>query len=142
MKVKIHINTEYKKTAPKISIGCKSKKQEYTLTKKENIIECDFDIHNSDTLQVYFLNKDDQDNNVIEIKKLYIDDIDLQHFIYEGEFTPIYNKNWYDLQKTKPPSIYKPGTEMRHNGVWSLPITLPIWKMMMDNWITDDKRTT
>ena len=142
MKVKIHFNTEYKKTAPEISIRCKSKKQEYTLTKKENIIECNFDIHNSDTLQVYFLNKDDQDNNVIEIKKLYIDGIDLQHFIYEGEFTPIYNQNWYNLQITKPPSVYKPGTEMRHNGIWSLPITLPIWKMMMDNWITDDKRTT
>ena len=131
MKVKIHINTEYKKTAPEISISCKSKKQ-----------ECNFDIHNSDILQVYFLNKDDQDNNVIEIKKLYIDGINLQHFIYEGEFTPIYNQNWYNLQKTKPPSVYKPGTEMRHNGIWSLPITLPIWKMMMDNWITDDRRTT
>ena len=93
MKVKIHFNTEYKKTAPEISIRCKSKKQEYTLTKKENIIECNFDIHNSDTLQVQFLNKDDQDNNVIEIKKLYIDGIDLQHFIYEGEFTPIYSNS-------------------------------------------------
>ena len=77
--------------------------------------------------------------NVVVIKKIIIDDIDLQHFIYRGSFTPRYNPEWFEKQDPKPPTSYSPCTELRHTGVWKMDTHAPIWEMLMKEWLNDKK---
>ena len=142
MKIVLEILTQFKNTAPTIRVSNSVDNCEFNLKNKTNTIECNLNLQSSDTISIEFLNKDDNDDNVVELKKMFVDDIDIQHFIYDGEFFPTYNTNWYNEQTIKPPKSYKPGTEMRHNGKWILNVQLPIWKMMMDNWINDDRQTS
>ena len=139
MQVKLLLDTEYKKTAPTCSIGSTTNEKQFTLREKTCTIACDLPFLPEDQLYIKFTNKDDLDDNVIVIKKIYIDGIDLQHFILKGIFTPIYNMDWYNKQSVKPPKTYSPCTELRHNGVWQLGIKKPIWKMMLENWMNDER---
>ena len=90
-------------------------------------------------LGVEFLNKDDYEDNWIEIVQISIDNINLQHFIFKGKFYPIYNQDWYQAQNPKPPDFYCPGTQMRHKGIWVLPITIPIFKTVLNQWLYDER---
>ena len=139
MEVKLLLDTEYKKTAPTCSIGSTTNEKQFTLREKTSTIACDLPFLPEDQLYIKFTNKDDLDDNVIVIKKIYIDDIDLQHFILKGTFEPIYNMDWFNKQSVKPPKTYSPCTELRHNGVWRLEIKKPIWKMMLENWMNDER---
>ena len=105
----------------------------------ENLLEKELPIDTRDKLKIEFINKDDYDDNVIEIKELTIDGINLQHLIYKGEFRPNYNQDWFSKQEKKPPLVYCPCTELRHNGTWHLDISRPIWKMIMEEWKNDDR---
>tara|TARA_R100000027_G_scaffold64924_1_gene58906 strand:- start:172 stop:591 length:420 start_codon:yes stop_codon:yes gene_type:complete len=139
MEVKLLLDTEYNKTAPTCSIGSTTNEKQFTLREKTCTIACDLPFLPEDQLYIKFTNKDDLDDNVIVIKKIYIDDIDLQHFILKGTFEPIYNMDWFNKQSVKPPKTYSPCTELRHNGVWRLDIKKPIWKMMLENWMNDER---
>ena len=140
MKIKIKLETEFVNTAPRCKIYTTRDSRTFTLGKQANI-EVDLPCFAEDKLSINFLNKDGVEDNVVRIKELHIDDINLQHFIYNGVFYPEYDQQWYNEQETKPPKFYSPCTELRHNGTWHLNITLPIWKMMMENWL-DDKANT
>ena len=139
MEVKLLLETEYNKTAPICSIGSTTNEKQFTLRDKTCTISCDLPFLPEDRLYIKFTNKDDHDDNVIFIKKIYIDDIDIQHFILKGTFEPIYNMDWFNKQSVKPPKTYSPCTELRHNGVWQLGIKKPIWKMMLENWMNDER---
>ena len=139
MKISLIIFATFQKTAPNIKITTNKDSTELELKQGENLLDVNLNIESEDNISLTFLNKDDMDNNIVEIKKILIDDIDLQHFIFEGIFTPIYNNEWYNSLDIKPPKFYQPGTEMRHNGSWVLPIKTPIWKMLMERWIDDQK---
>ena len=138
MKIKLNLETEYNKTAPQCRIFS-LKDSETVQLEKESVVELDFNLQNKDTLSINFFNKDGVDDNVIKINEIHIDDINIQHFIYNGTFFPEYNKNWYAEQVVKPPKFYSPCTELRHNGIWNLNITTPIWKMIMNEWVKDDR---
>jgi hypothetical protein len=139
MKVKILLDTEYNKTAPICSVGSTTNEKQFVLQDKTCTIRCNLLFLPEDELHIKFTNKDDSDDNVILIKKIYIDGIDLQHFIFKGTFNPIYNMDWFNKQSIKPPRSYSPCTELRHNGVWRLDIKKPIWKMIMNKWIQDER---
>ena len=139
MKVEFFINCSFNKTAPVCEFFSNNNNVSYVLDEFENNIKTNFQFDKTDFLGIRFLNKDDDDDNIVFIKRILVDDIDLQHFIFQGLFEPIYNKSWYNKQKIKPPKIYKPCTELRHNGEWVLDINLPIWKMIMNFWINDEK---
>jgi len=139
MQIKIVLDTEYKNTAPICSIGSLMEEKDFVLRNKHNEICCDLSILDNDCLHLKFLNKDDADDNVVFIKKIMIDEIDLQHFIFKGSFKPIYNLDWFNKQEPKPPIVYSPCTELRHNGTWKLKIKKPIWKMMLENWMNDER---
>ena len=138
MKIKLNLETEYNKTAPQCKIFS-LKDSETVQLEKESVVELDFNLQNKDTLSINFFNKDGVDDNVIKINEIHIDDINIQHFIYNSTFFPEYNENWYAEQVVKPPNFYSPCTELRHNGIWNLKITTPIWKMIMNEWIKDDR---
>ena len=139
MKVKILLDTEYNKTAPICSVGSTTNEIQFVLQDKTCTISCNLPFLPEDELHIKFTNKDDSDDNVILIKKIYIDGIDLQHFILKGTFNPIYNMDWFNKQSIKPPRSYSPCTELRHNGVWRLDIKKPIWKMILENWMNDER---
>jgi len=139
MKIEVDFEVIFKNKMPCIDLETNlySKKDIILDSPKKNI-SLDLIVDKKDQLKISFKNKCDHEDNVIRLKKLKIDDIDLQHFIYEGKFYPAYNKEWYDKQVIKPPLYYRPGTEMRHTGVWILNITTPIWKMVMEQWLNDE----
>ena len=136
MKIKIEFETEYKKVKPKCHVSTINDGASFDLEKKLTV-DIDLVVVENDNLSIEFLNKDDNDDNVIKIKSIHIDDINLQHFIYKGVFRPAYNNEWYSKQDPKPPSEYTPCLELRHHGIWSLEISTPIWKMIMEQWIND-----
>ena len=139
MQIDLVIESKFTRTAPVCNIKTSKKSMRVSCTQKINTIKLDLPMGQIDSLDIEFINKDDHDDNVIMVKKIFIDDIDLQHFIYKGEFRPMYNQDWFDKQQPKPPLVYKPCTELRHNGVWSIKIIQPIWKMMMEEWTNDDR---
>jgi len=139
MEIEVEFETFFKNKIPCVDAATTlSNKKDIMLDSEVKNIKLDLDFLAEDQLKITFKNKCDEEDNFIRIKKLKIDDIDLQHFIYEGMFYPVYNKDWYEEQEIKPPLYYKPGTEMRHNGSWILNVKTPIWKMVMEQWLQDE----
>ena len=138
MKINIHIDCLYKNVAPICKFSCTNNTITKTLSQNNNV-ELEFDLKPNDTLGIDFVNKDDRDDNIVEIKKIIVDGIDLQHFIYYGSFTPRYNTEWYVKQNPKPPTNVSPCTELRHNGIWKIDIRTPIWDMIMKEWLNDKR---
>ena len=139
MNVKFNIDTKFKTTPPHCRFFSSIDETKLIIDKNSQVIELDLNFHQNDFIGIEFLNKGDADDNIVEIKKVSIDDIDLQHFIFNGTFEPVYNIDWYNKQITKPPKVYKPGTLLRHHGIWKLDILLPILKMVLDFWVNDEK---
>lgn len=139
MQVDLTLNAHYKDTAPICRVYSSITSQTFRLVQKENSICTEIQFKNEDSINIEFINKDGNDDNTIEIIKIKLDEIDLQHFIYKGSFCPIYNSEWFEKQNPKPPLVYSPCTDLRHNGTWSLNISLPIWKMIMNKWIADER---
>ena len=137
MKVKIKFKSEYKNIKPICKIFSKSSSYEFEID--NNVFDEDFELQQEDVLNIEFLNKDGVDDNVVHIDEICIDDINIQHYIYDGEFFPEYDKDWLHKQSTTPPSSYKPCTELRLKGIWKLKIKIPIWKMMMEKWLQDER---
>jgi hypothetical protein len=138
MKIKIDFDPHYINFAPVVDI--------YTDQGKANIeirsagqYDLELPANSNDTLCIEFTNKSSSEDNWIEIKKIVLDDIDLQHFIFNGKFWPRYNTDWLQQQDPKPPTFYCPGTHMRHEGVWQLPVKLPIYRTVLDFWIDDER---
>jgi len=138
MKSEFHIICRYKNTPPECVFSSHNSSFKRMLS-HDNRLLLDLDLRHNDEIRIDFMNKDDMDDNVVLIKKILIDDIDLQHYIYHGSFTPRYNTEWYNKQNPKPPASYTPCTELRHNGVWSIGVQTPIWKMIMNKWINDER---
>ena len=138
MKIEINLNCNFDRTPPICVFRSKHNSREQIL-QKTNVVELDFAIEPQDFLSIHFINKDDRDDNVVIIKKILVDNIDLQHFLLKGKFTPEYNMDWYNNQDPKPPSVYAPCTELRHGGVWEIQLKTPIWKMIMEEWLNDKK---
>ena len=139
MQIELTLEPTFNNTVPVCNIGTSNKSMQVTCNKKINKFELELPIDTRDKLKIEFINKDDYDDNVIEIKELTIDGINLQHLIYKGEFRPNYNQDWFSKQEKKPPLVYCPCTELRHNGTWHLDISRPIWKMIMEEWKNDDR---
>ena len=137
MKVKIIFRSQYKRTKPICKIF--SHNTSYELAIDNDMFEEDFDLQQNDAVNIEFMNKDGVDDNVVFIDEIHIDDINIQHYIYDGEFFPEYDNEWLQKQNTVPPMSYKPCTELRLKGVWKLSIITPIWKMMMEKWLNDKK---
>jgi len=138
MKIKIGIECVYKDVNPVCIFSSADSSVSRNLSSR-SFLEIDLALRQKDSINIDFVNKDDLDDNVVIIKKLIVDGIDLQHFIYKGCFTPRYNTEWYEEQKPKPPAVYSPCTELRHSGVWSIDVTTPVWKMMMEEWTNDER---
>ena len=93
MKVDIHVDCVYRNTKPQCVFSCATDSINKLLD-HSNIVSLNFDLQSKDEIKIEFTNKVEQDDNVVIIKKIVVDDIDLQHYIYHGSFEPKYNKDW------------------------------------------------
>ena len=68
----------------------------------------------------------------IELKEIFVDDINLQHIILEGIFYPDYDYNFFN--EHKPDNRFKPGTKMYTNGVFELEVIQPVSKFLVNSY--------
>jgi hypothetical protein len=89
-----------------------------------------------DCLKIQFFDKihisNSDKDTFIELKKISIDEINLQHFLFKGKFYPCYNENFY--RNFNRHDYYQPGSTMYHNGTFEIDIKTPIWKFLMDSY--------
>jgi hypothetical protein len=83
---------------------------------------------------------DDEGNihrdQLLHIKKIEIDEIDIGALVYEGVYTPIYPEPWATQQKEAGNELaetLKNITRMGHNGTWSLRFSSPFYIWLLEN---------
>jgi hypothetical protein len=82
-----------------------------------------------------------EDNKIIKdqllhIKSIEIDEIDVGSLVYEGVYTPEYPEPWATQQRDagiKLPESFKNVTNMGHNGVWELKFSSPFYMWLLEN---------
>ena len=138
MKVELEFVGSVAGGAPKISVYSRHQNpaEHFLVVDGTLSIVVDIDFAPIDQLCIRFFDKvhipDSTKDTFIELKKISIDDINLQHFLFKGKFYPCYDKNFYcDFS---PPDYYQPGSTMYHNGVFELDVKTPIWKFLMDSY--------
>jgi hypothetical protein len=140
MKVSVSLIASVASGQPKIKI---SSRHDDINTVVKNLIdgpmtvEADLDLAEIDEIKITFLDKEPSPNlnkdTFIDIQNLTVDGINLQHFIYDkGVQWPRYDKNFIDTYN--PPNFYQPGCKMFLNGVWVMPIHLPVWKYLLESY--------
>ena len=75
-------------------------------------------------------------DQLLNIKSIEIDEIDIGALVYEGVYTPDYPEPWATQQKeagTELPESFKNVTKMGHNGVWSLQFESPFYMWLLEN---------
>jgi len=75
-------------------------------------------------------------DQLVFIKSIEIDEIDIGSLVYEGIYTPIYPQPWYSQQVkagTIPPKSFKNVTSMGHNGTWVLGFQSPFYMWLLEN---------
>jgi hypothetical protein len=82
-----------------------------------------------------------EDNKIVKdqllhIKSIEIDEIDIGALIYEGVYKPEYPEPWASEQVkagNKLPETLKNVTKMGHNGPWTLAFTSPFYMWLLEN---------
>jgi len=152
LKFKIKLYAQYwdKPPVAEIMIGDQSRfKQEITGTEQNpNVIEVYHDLEEGKEYKIVIhrTNKDDSqtvvDNNqiikdqLLFIKSIEIDEIDLGGLIYEGLYHPQYPEPWASEQKQagkQLPVSFKNVTSMGHNGRWEITFTSPFYMWLLEN---------
>jgi len=75
-------------------------------------------------------------DQLLHIKLIEIDEIDLGALVYEGTYTPDYPEPWASQQKeagNKLQDSFKNVTVMGHNGEWKLPFECPFYMWLLEN---------
>lgn len=138
LEVTIEFDVGYTAVAPEVKVFSSADSKSFKLSCPGKY-SCNLMFNPECFIGVEFLNKDDFDDNWIEIKKILVDNIDFQQFIFKGKFYPVYNPDWLGSQEPKPPEFYCPGTQMRHPGKWVLPVLVPIFKTILNQWLDDER---
>ena len=152
LKFKLELYSTYWDKAPQVEIiiGEQSKfKQEITGTEQNpDVIEVYHDLEEGKEYKIVIhrTNKDDSqtvvDNNqiikdqLLFIKSIEIDEIDLGGLIYEGLYHPQYPEPWASEQKQagkELPVSFKNVTSMGHNGRWEITFTSPFYMWLLEN---------
>ena len=75
-------------------------------------------------------------DQILHIKYMEVDEIDLGSVLYEGVYTPAYPEPWATQQRDKGidlPESQKNNTILGHNGVWKLSATSPLYMWLLEN---------
>jgi hypothetical protein len=75
-------------------------------------------------------------DQLLHIKSIEIDEIDIGALVYEGVYTPVYPEPWatQQLQAGKElPVSFKNVTTIGHNGRWELSFGSPFYMWLLEN---------
>ena len=75
-------------------------------------------------------------DQMLYIKSIEIDEIDIGALVYEGVYKPVYPSRWKQQQKEAGkvlPESFKNATSMGHNGTWTLQFASPFYMWLLDN---------
>tara|TARA_B100000519_G_C14168604_1_gene402784 strand:+ start:231 stop:713 length:483 start_codon:yes stop_codon:yes gene_type:complete len=75
-------------------------------------------------------------DQLLKIKNIVIDEIDIGGLVYEGEYTPDYPEPWASQQRAAGKELeqtFKKVTNMGHNGEWKLQFTSPFYMWLLEN---------
>ena len=75
-------------------------------------------------------------DQLLHIKSIEIDEIDIGALVYEGVYTPKYPEPWATQQKEAGNELtetLKNITRMGHNGTWSLRFSSPFYMWLLEN---------
>jgi len=75
-------------------------------------------------------------DQLLHIKSIEIDEIDIGALVYEGVYTPAYPEPWATQQRQAGnalPESFKNVTTIGHNGRWELGFTSPFYMWLLEN---------
>ena len=75
-------------------------------------------------------------DQLLHIKYIEIDDIDIGNLVYEGVYKPEYPELWASQQReagNKLPETLKNVTKMGHNGTWTFTFSSPFYMWLLEN---------
>ena len=79
---------------------------------------------------------DIEKDQLLHIKSIEIDEIDIGSLVYQGIYTPQYPEPWYTQQVSAgntPEKSFKNVTAMGHNGTWTLAFESPFYMWLLEN---------
>jgi len=125
-------------------------KKEITGTQeKPDVIEFDYDCEEDNNYSL-IINRSgkgknqtilDEKNKIIKdqllhIKKIEIDEIDIDALVYEGVYTPEYPEPWATQQRESGNDLkdsFKNVTQMGFNGEWKFTFSSPFYMWLLEN---------
>jgi len=75
-------------------------------------------------------------DQLLHIKSIEIDEIDIGALVYEGIYTPEYPEPWATQQRSagqELPVSFKNVNTIGHNGVWQLQFASPFYMWLLEN---------
>ena len=75
-------------------------------------------------------------DQILHIKKIEIDEIDIGALIFDGIYRPEYPEPWASQQTQQGielPDKIKNSPSMGHNGTWSFSFTSPFYMWLLEN---------
>ena len=75
-------------------------------------------------------------DQLLNIKSIEIDEIDIGALVYEGVYTPDYPEPWATQQKAEGIKLresFKNVTQTGHNGTWSFTFKSPFYMWLLEN---------
>jgi len=152
LKFKLELWAEYwdKKPIANISINNHSHyNQQITGTEKEpTVIEFEYELTEGEkySLIIERSGKDIRQtviedgkitkDQLLHIKSIEIDEIDIGALVYEGVYTPKYPEPWASQQRSAGnalPESFKNVTTIGHNGHWELSFASPFYMWLLEN---------
>ena len=153
LKVKLELYATYWNEPPVAAIlinGESQYRSEITGTEKEpTIIEFEKEINEGekqnltisrsgkDAKQTVLNSKGEiEKDQLLHIKSIEIDEIDIGGLVYEGVYKPEYPEPWHSQQVSAgntPEKSFKNVTAMGHNGTWTLAFESPFYMWLLEN---------
>jgi hypothetical protein len=75
-------------------------------------------------------------DQLLHIKNIEIDEIDIGALVFEGVYRPEYPEPWFTQQRElghEQPETLKNVTCMGHNGTWTFKFTSPFYMWLLEN---------
>lgn len=91
---------------------------------------------NKDPKQTVVENGEIIKDQLLNIKGIEIDEIEIGGLVYQGVYTPNYPEPWATQQRElgkELPESFRNVTKMGHNGVWSLQFDSPFYMWLLEN---------
>ena len=152
LKFKIELYATYWNKPPLVQLLINNKlhfKEKITATKeKPKIIEFEHQLFHKKSYNLIIdrtgKNKHDtvlENNKIIKdqllhIKSIEIDEIDIGALIFEGVYKPNYSKEWLSQETKKSnklPESIKNSPVLGHNGTWTFTFTSPFYMWLLEN---------